>query len=174
MMLPHGIFFKPNAKFLNTMASEYKDVGILEAGSVVGHVLKVVKEYGKNYGISAMSNIRGFDIHRRTEYEVPEFEIFMADALDLTVYHQRLQVLVCRPDHGGWVGNLLDDFLLGDKVILHVGKNEYEYPYEITDRHGEHFKLKSKYGIRFCRIWRISRMATDLEIEIDNWGREND
>ena len=127
MMLPHGIFFKPNAKFLNTMASEYKDVGILEAGSGVGHVLKVVKEYGKNYGISAMSNIRGFDIHRRTEYEVPEFEIFMADALDLTVYHQRLQVLVCRPDHGGWVGELLEQFLLGEKVckrFIYVGKPE--------------------------------------------------
>ncbi|AHY26679.1 hypothetical protein vB_AbaM_Acibel004_64 [Acinetobacter phage vB_AbaM_Acibel004] len=127
MMLPHGIFFKPNAKFLNTMASEYKDVGILEAGSGVGHVLKVVKEYGKNYGISAMSNIRGFDIHRRTEYEVPEFEIFMADALDLTVYHQRLQVLVCRPDHGGWVSELLEQFLLGEKVckrFIYVGKPE--------------------------------------------------
>lgn len=127
MMLPHGIFFKPNAKFLNTMASEYKDVGILEAGSGVGHVLKVVKEYGKNYGISAMSNIRGFDIHRRTEYEVPEFEIFMADALDLTVYHQRLQVLVCRPDHGGWVSELLEQFLSGEKVckrFIYVGKSE--------------------------------------------------
>lgn len=127
MMLPHGIFFKPNAKFLNTMASEYKDVGILEAGSGVGHVLKVVKEYGKNYGISAMSNIRGFDIHRRTEYEVPEFEIFMADALDLSVYHQRLQVLVCRPDHGGWVSELLEQFLLGEKVckrFIYVGKPE--------------------------------------------------
>ena len=127
MMLPHGIFFKPNAKFLNTMASEYKDVGILEAGSGVGHVLKVVKEYGKNYGISAMSNIRGFDIHRRTEYEVPEFEIFMADALTLNVYHQRLQVLVCRPDHGGWVSELLEQFLLGEKVckrFIYVGKPE--------------------------------------------------
>lgn len=127
MILPHGIFFKPNAKFLNTMASEYKDVGILEAGSGVGHVLKVVKEYGRNYGISAMSNIRGFDVHRRTEYEVPEFEIFMADALDLTVYHQRLQVLVCRPDHGGWVSKLLEQFLLGEKVckrFIYVGKPE--------------------------------------------------
>ena len=124
MMLPHGIFFKPNAKFLNTMASEYKDVGILEADCGVGHVLKVVKEYGKNYGISVMGNIRGFDIFRRTKYEVPEFEIFMADALDLTVYHQRLQVLVCRPDHGGWVSELLEQFLLGEKVckrFIYVG-----------------------------------------------------
>lgn len=127
MMLPHGIFFKPNAKFLNIMASDYKDVGILEAGCGVGHVLKVVKEYGKKYGISAMGNIRGFDIFRRTKYEVPEFEIFMADALDLTVYHQRLQVLVCRPDHGGWVSELLEQFLLGEKVckrFIYVGKPE--------------------------------------------------
>ena len=74
-----------------------------------------------------MSNIRGFDIHRRTEYEVPEFENFMADALDLTVYHQRLQVLVCRPDHGGWVGELLEQFLSGEKVckrFIYVGKPE--------------------------------------------------
>lgn len=161
MILPHGIFFKPNAKFLNTMASEYKDVGILEAGSGVGYVLKVVKEYGKNYGISAMSNIRGFDIHRRTEYEVPEFEIFMADALDLTVYHQRLQVLVCRPDHGGWVSELLEQFLLGEKVckrFIYVGKPEnIEIDFNEDQLHHIHRKIECVGGDNeVMLIWEIS------------------
>lgn len=126
-VLPYGVFFKPNALFLNTMAHDYKDVGILEAGSGVGHVIKVVKDFGIKYGISSMYNIRGFDMHRRTEYDVSEFEIFSADALELTVYHQGLQVLVCRPDHGGWVSELLEQFLSGEKVckrFIYVGKPE--------------------------------------------------
>lgn len=66
-----------------------------------------------------------------------------------------------------------EEYQVGVKVILHTGKNEYEYPYEITERHGEHFRLKSKYGIRFCRLWRIKRLATKVEIEIDSWSAEN-
>ena len=37
------------------------------------------------------------------------------------------QVLVCRPDHGGWVSELLEQFLLGEKVckrFIYVGKPE--------------------------------------------------
>ena len=64
-----------------------------------------------------------------------------------------------------------EEYQVGVEVILHIGRNEYEYAYEIVDRHGEHFKLKSKYGTRFCRLWRIKRLATQNEIAVDSWSK---
>ena len=124
-ILPHGVFFRPNEKFLNLLGSpRFKDVAILEAGAGTGFTLKKVKEFGKKYGVSSMANSRGFDIHYRDKYDCSQGEVFLQDANECTFYHQNLQVLVCRPDHGGWVGDLLDDFLLGDKVckrFIYVG-----------------------------------------------------
>jgi len=125
--LPYQKFFMPKDKFLEVMASKYSDVGILEAGCGVGYTLSKIRDHGKEKSIDAMQYARGFDCNFRTEYDVPAGVIFTKNALECEFYHKGLQVVVCRPDHSGWVSILLDNFLCGlfeVKRFIYVGLEE--------------------------------------------------
>lgn len=110
--LPYGRFFKPNDKFLEKM-SELK-AATIEMGCGVGYTLKCMKDFGDKYGFPHLSNSRGFDLNARTDYD--DYNVVIGtDALTCPYYHKNFNVLVCRADHSGWVGELLDDFLDGRK-----------------------------------------------------------
>lgn len=55
-------------------------------------------------------------------------------------------------------------FKVGDYILTNDEASKGRV-YEIIKKHGEHYKLKSNLGVRFCREWRIERMATDKEIK---------
>ena len=53
-------------------------------------------------------------------------------------------------------------FKVGDFVF--TNDDVAHYPYLIIAKKGEHYKLRSENGIRYCREWRIERIATEQEI----------
>ncbi|WAX22633.1 hypothetical protein [Acinetobacter phage vB_AbaP_HB01] len=123
-VFPSQVFFYPNNLFLDTMND--LDGHIIEMGCGVGHALARMKEYGGVVDNCNMYNSRGFDIVARTECEAPMQVAYghMFDALEFKFYNKLMNVLVCRPDHGGWVGALLDQFLSGEKTckrFIYVG-----------------------------------------------------
>lgn len=123
--LPYQTFFKPNEKFLK-LISQYADP-LLEAGCGGCYNLSKIREYGRVNNIPHMDNARGFDLHPRDKCDVHVGITFIADALDCSFYHKKMQILVCRPDHSGWVGSLLDSFLDGleeAKRFIYVGLEE--------------------------------------------------
>lgn len=125
--LPYQTFFTPTKSFLEIMAEKYSDVGILEAGCGCAHALSKIREYGVSNSVGSMENARGFDLNTRTEYDVPFGVVFHSNALECDFYHRGLQVIVCRPDHSGWVEALLDSFIYGlheVKRFIYVGLKE--------------------------------------------------
>lgn len=54
-------------------------------------------------------------------------------------------------------------YKLGDMVVTNDPASECKV-YEVIAKHGEHYKIKSKDGCRYCREWRIERLATEQEI----------
>lgn len=123
-MFPSQVFFYPNDLFLDTMNG--LDGHIIEMGCGVGHALDCMKHYGEENDSLNMINSRGFDIVARTECAAPMQVAYghMFDALEFKFYTKLMNVLVCRPDHGGWVGALLDQFLTGEKTckrFIYVG-----------------------------------------------------
>lgn len=55
-------------------------------------------------------------------------------------------------------------YQVGDFVLTNDPASEGKV-YEVIMAHGEHYKIKSKDGYRYCREWRIDRIATKREIE---------
>ncbi|MBC68536.1 hypothetical protein [Acinetobacter sp.] len=53
-------------------------------------------------------------------------------------------------------------FKVGDYIF--TNDDVAHYPYLIIAKKGEHYKLRSENGIRYCREWRIDRIATEQEI----------
>lgn len=53
-------------------------------------------------------------------------------------------------------------FKVGDYIF--TNDDGVDYPYLIIVKKGEHYKLRSDNGIRYCREWRIDRIATEQEI----------
>jgi len=102
------------------------DGHIIEMGCGVGHALYCMKQYGEETDNLNMYNSRGFDIVARTVCASPMQVAYghMFDALEFKFYNKLMNVLVCRPDHSGWVGTLLDQFLSGEKTckrFIYVG-----------------------------------------------------
>ena len=123
-VFPNQIFFYPNSLFLTTM--DQLDGHIVEMGCGVGHALSCMRQYGEETDNLNMYNSRGFDIVAREKCGSPMQVAYghMFDALEFKFYTKLMNVLVCRPDHGGWVGALLDQFLSGEKVckrFIYVG-----------------------------------------------------
>ena len=54
-------------------------------------------------------------------------------------------------------------FKVGDHIITNDEASNGKV-YEIVMKHGEHYKIQSKDGYRYCREWRIDRIATPEEI----------
>lgn len=54
-------------------------------------------------------------------------------------------------------------YKLGDMIITNYPASEGKV-YEIIMKRGEHYKIKSKDGYRYCREWRIERLATKEEV----------
>ncbi len=57
----------------------------------------------------------------------------------------------------------MSEFKVGDWVF--TNDDVTPYVYEIIYKKGEHYKLRSKNGVRYCREWRIDRHATEGEIK---------
>lgn len=57
-------------------------------------------------------------------------------------------------------------FKVGDYIF--TNDDGVDYPYLIIVKKGEHYKLRSDNGIRYCREWRIDRIATEKEIAAGN------
>mgnify|MGYP001600236579 FL=1 len=110
-VLPYNMFFTPNSKFFEVLKEHYNDAPILEAGCGVGNTVAKMKAHGKDHDLAFLKNARGFDLHERERYDIDMGCFFIADAMDCMYYHKGLQVMVCRPDHGGWVSLVLEDFL---------------------------------------------------------------
>lgn len=53
-------------------------------------------------------------------------------------------------------------FKVGDYIF--TNDDVAHYPYLIIAKKGEHYKLRSDKGVRYCREWRIDRIATEQEI----------
>lgn len=58
----------------------------------------------------------------------------------------------------------MSKYKVGDFIVCNDPASNGK-AYEVVIQHGEHYKIKSKDGIRFCREWRIERLATDEEIK---------
>ncbi len=57
-------------------------------------------------------------------------------------------------------------FEVGDYILTNDDASDGKV-YEIEKNHfNEHFKIRSKDGFRYCRIWRIERHATEEEIKV--------
>lgn len=54
-------------------------------------------------------------------------------------------------------------FEVGDSVLTNDPASNGRV-YKIIFKRGEHYKLQSDTGVRYCREWRIDRHATDEEI----------
>lgn len=54
-------------------------------------------------------------------------------------------------------------FEIGDKIFTNDDASAGRV-YEIVDKSGGHYKIKSHIGIRYCKEWRIDRHCTDKEI----------
>lgn len=66
-----------------------------------------------------------------------------------------LALLTYRREH-----NIFEE---GDLVLTNDPASN-ERVYKIIFKRGEHYKLQSDTGVRYCREWRIDRHATDEEI----------
>ena len=59
-------------------------------------------------------------------------------------------------------------FEVGDYILTNDDASDGKV-YVVEKNHmNEHFKIRSKDGFRYCRIWRIERHATDDEIKVGN------
>lgn len=57
---------------------------------------------------------------------------------------------------------------VGDSIIVNDEASSWRI-YVIEKNHdNEYFKIRSKDGFRYCRMWRIERHATDAEIQAGN------
>ena len=53
---------------------------------------------------------------------------------------------------------------IGDSIVTNDDASDGKV-YAVEKNHfNEHFKIRSKDGFRYCRLWRIDRHATDKEI----------
>lgn len=121
-VLPSQTFYTPTPVGLKALASLENVRGILEAGCGQGLALSMIRAWGKANDVPYMEHSRGFDVNfREVTYDN---SIFRANALNAPFYHENLAVLVCRPNHDGWVESLLNTFLSGaakTRYFIYVG-----------------------------------------------------
>lgn len=119
MVLPYGVFFKGNSKFLEQV-SQWNNP-LIEMGSGTGYNIKLMKDHGNLGDFDHLKHCRGFDINYRDEYD---HDVQYADATDCPFYHKTFTIMVCRPDHSGWFGELYEQFQSGEKDckrLVYVG-----------------------------------------------------
>lgn len=58
----------------------------------------------------------------------------------------------------------MSEYKVGDFILTNDPASEGRV-YEIMVASGEHYKIQSKIGYRYCKEWRIERKATPKEIE---------
>lgn len=106
--LPALTFFEPTDAFFAALAP-FKSQAIVECGAGMGHVTKAAQAQG--------FNMRAIDLVRR-KGQWKKVEI--ADA-ELQPYSPELWPLMCRPDHSGWVYDVLERALTRGAQALYVG-----------------------------------------------------
>jgi len=84
-------------------------------------------------------------------------ELIMMQRSGLRTQHVEIALLEYRRQH--------NIFEVGDSIIVNDEASSGRI-YVIEKNHdNEYFKIRSKDGFRYCRMWRIERHATDAEIK---------
>lgn len=155
-VLPSQTFYTPTPVGMNALASLENVRGILEAGCGQGLALSMIRAWGKANDVPYMEHSRGFDVNfREVTYDN---SIFRANALNAPFYTEHLSVLVCRPNHDGWVETLLDKFLTGKEKVryfIYIGleKNvEIDFTDEQLSRVSKRVDAVGKEG-EIMLIW---------------------
>lgn len=110
MILPKNKFFIPNEKFISYMKENFLGRKVYDVGAGIGHVSKILY----NNGIPCIA----IDFCHRddTEYQILELNA------EYLPYDQDGVVMLCRPCHGDFVGNVIFQAIeYGVKDIIYVG-----------------------------------------------------
>lgn len=104
-------FFSANIRFMKTF-KKHVPMGqrVIDAGCGEGHLSKLLKKHGYN--------VQSYDKIRRAREVV---NVIHLDVL-LAPLDPRTTVLVVRPDHGGWVSQLVEKALTAGAQVVYVSK----------------------------------------------------